>query len=253
MHDSTEAPKAPEFTADRIEGSDGSKLVFMKPTTEPVLPFIQASAEILERYDGPLDVVLDIGAHIGTFSLLAAQRGAKFILAFEPDPRNYDCLRVNVEENGFRDKILPLPLAVSTRNLEIAELHRAAGDGGNSGQSSICLSFSENPRKFAVFTVAFRDVLAELVQEKGKIDFLKLDVEGAEWAIFQDLMNEPGGVGRWMLEKHVGYVDLELHMGLRSQFESQITAAKNFMDSLGFKGELIVVGDAARYCGRKPT
>ena len=41
---------------------------------------------------GPADVILDIGAHIGCFSLLAYARGSRKIFAFEALPQNYRML-----------------------------------------------------------------------------------------------------------------------------------------------------------------
>ncbi len=48
--------------------------------------------------------VVDIGAHIGYFSLLAASlvREKGSVFAFEPEPRNYALLVRNIELNGFK-------------------------------------------------------------------------------------------------------------------------------------------------------
>jgi FkbM family methyltransferase len=47
-------------------------------------------------------VVYDVGAHIGFFTMIASKSGAR-VIAFEANPANVDLLRVNVQENGFRD------------------------------------------------------------------------------------------------------------------------------------------------------
>ena len=44
---------------------------------------------------------VDIGAHIGAASVLAATRGAK-VVAYEPEVSNYQILLQNIEENNFK-------------------------------------------------------------------------------------------------------------------------------------------------------
>ncbi len=61
-------------------------------------------------------VVIDGGAHIGLYSLLASRRvGTKgTILAFEPDPLNLAALHHNIERNECRN-VIPLAKALSDR------------------------------------------------------------------------------------------------------------------------------------------
>ena len=69
-------------------------------------------------------VVIDVGANIGYYSLLAAQAGAT-VYAFEPEPHNFDLLQRNVALNGFEvrafqvgaaDKRGTMPLFVDIAN-----------------------------------------------------------------------------------------------------------------------------------------
>lgn len=65
-------------------------------------PVIQAESlmnELVQRYS-PGDVVYDIGAHTGRYSLLAASIGAE-VYAFEPNPQAYSRLAANVSVNEF--------------------------------------------------------------------------------------------------------------------------------------------------------
>ena len=48
--------------------------------------------------------VLDIGAHIGCYSVLAYQLGAKSVTAVEPDPRNLKLLKLNCKMNIPKDR-----------------------------------------------------------------------------------------------------------------------------------------------------
>src|SRR5262249_51800241 len=75
----------------------------------------------------PGDTVIDIGAHVGLFSIFLAGRFPFLrILAFEPAPQNYARFRRNVERNGIRNVEIhnkavtgdgrPLPMLVHSSN-----------------------------------------------------------------------------------------------------------------------------------------
>ena len=57
------------------------------------------------------DVVYDIGANVGFYSMLSAAVSNRPVYAFEPSPRNYEYLLKHIEMNGF-DTIKPFMLAV---------------------------------------------------------------------------------------------------------------------------------------------
>jgi len=61
-------------------------------------------------------VVVDVGAHIGYFTLMAAKLvGAKGkVYAFEPDPSNYRLLVKSIHENGYRN-VVAIQKAVSNK------------------------------------------------------------------------------------------------------------------------------------------
>ena len=63
------------------------------------------------------DVIYDIGANIGQYSLYAAKRlkGKCRILAFEPEALNYSKLNKNIVLNGLTDSIIAYCLAISDR------------------------------------------------------------------------------------------------------------------------------------------
>jgi len=60
------------------------------------------------------DIVIDIGANIGEFSLAAVQHGCKKIYAFEPDPTCYVCLVKNSQNH--QKKIKTMNFALSNSN-----------------------------------------------------------------------------------------------------------------------------------------
>jgi len=57
-------------------------------------------------------VVLDVGANVGFYSLLAARKAAK-VIAFEPLPENLSYLRRHIELNRLKECIQVIPSAAS--------------------------------------------------------------------------------------------------------------------------------------------
>src|SRR5262245_45549865 len=46
------------------------------------------------------DIIVDIGAHIGSFCYAVLQRGARHVYGFEPEPGNYECAVRNLQAFG---------------------------------------------------------------------------------------------------------------------------------------------------------
>ena len=64
--------------------------------------------EIVKNQIKESDIVIDIGAHIGYFSLIFAKlvgNNGK-VFSFEPEPENYKILKKNIEINNYQNVIL---------------------------------------------------------------------------------------------------------------------------------------------------
>lgn len=109
--------------------------------------------------------VLDVGANIGIYTLLAAKRGAR-VFAIEADPRNVDKLRRHIHLNGFDDRVTVLPLAVG-REAGSITLFRAPG---NSGHSNVFEGV--DPIQVPLDTIDSLNL--------PPIDVCKMDIEGNE-------------------------------------------------------------------------
>jgi FkbM family methyltransferase len=114
--------------------------------------------------------VVDIGAHIGYYTLLSAQivgpKGKVF--AFEPEPKNYDLLKKNVAENGYNNVTL-VEKAVSNGS----SIARLSVDLKDSGMNYLANTINNS---ITVSTVS----LDEFFDEAIVIDFIKMDIEGFE-------------------------------------------------------------------------
>lgn len=76
--------------------------------------FHEKEPETLEWIDGfaPDEVLVDIGANIGLYTLYAALRGTR-VFAFEPESQNYALLNRNIFLNGLGDRVTALSVALA--------------------------------------------------------------------------------------------------------------------------------------------
>ncbi len=135
-------------------------------------------------------VFLDVGAHIGFFSMRAAVRLGKTgrILAFEPNPETLKLLRDNVAANHAENVIVE-PIACTDRE---QTLTLYAAPSMNTGASSLArenadLSAEEPPRPYTVRGRPIDDVVREL--NLARVDAIKIDVEGAEVYVLRGAVN----------------------------------------------------------------
>ena len=120
-------------------------------------------------------VVIDVGAHVGYYSLLAASQVGPTgkIYAFEPAPTNYDLLLKNIELNGYHN-VVAKRKAVSNQ-VGLSTLYLTALDNGR--HSTYRHDLPETGIEVVETTTI--DALLEAANWP-KVDLVKVDVEGAE-------------------------------------------------------------------------
>lgn len=134
--------------------------------------------ELFENSLRPGMIVVDGGAHIGLYSLLAAPRIGLDgrIFAFEPDPYNFQALVFNVTKNHCSNVILVRKALFNA--IGIAPFHRSLGTIGSS------LIERKDVGKTARMSVPVTTLDRELQGLAIDSILIKLDVEGAElWAL----------------------------------------------------------------------
>ena len=140
------------------------------------------------------DVVVDIGANIGTFSLYAATvRGASRVLSFEPFPDNYGMLYKNVVENQLRSVTCVNQAVAGNRGLRTLRL-----DSMDCGSHSLVTGSFESTVEVECCT------LGDIFQRFSltKIDYLKMDCEGAEYEILENATSRLQQISRISMETH---------------------------------------------------
>lgn len=131
--------------------------------------------------------VLDLGANVGYYSLLAGRQVGKKgrVFAFEPWHESFSFLQKNIEANGFKN-IIPVAKAVSN-SCGRQRLFLASDPGQHSLSQGSYKEFVETD----VTTVD------EFVREQNiSVDLIKMDVEGAEMHVLEGMVetirNNPG-------------------------------------------------------------
>jgi FkbM family methyltransferase len=142
-----------------------SLLLSMRGIYEP------AETKLVQSLVHPGDVVVDLGANIGYYTLQFAQLvgSAGKVIAFEPDPENFELLRRNVDANGY-DVALERR-AVSSVPGQL-RLYKSAL---NRADNRIFDSHDGRP-SLEIDAVRLDDYLRDLT----RVDFIKMDIQGAE-------------------------------------------------------------------------
>ena len=131
----------------------------------------------------PGDVVVDVGAHIGRYTLMAA-RYASRVVAVEPEPSNFSALLSNIRFNSYSN-VIALCVALSDQNRKLP-LHVAAL--GNMGSSSLEPESNGQGTDWIRGTVDVQcDTLDNIVARLNleSIDWLKIDVERHEIPVLE--------------------------------------------------------------------
>jgi len=136
--------------------------------------------KIMENNLKPGSIFIDIGAHIGYFTLLAAKLvGSKGrVYAFEPEPKNHELLSKNVKENGYQN-VSVIKKCVSSR-CGLVDFFISKDSGTHSTKIATgkkTISESVTLDKFC------RD------RKISKIDLIKIDIEGGEINSFDGMKN----------------------------------------------------------------
>jgi FkbM family methyltransferase len=178
---------------------------------------IGMAREVWEKNDyGQLPhqgIIVDIGANIGAFTLLAAQKTKAHIYALEPIKGPFATLEKNIAINSFESRITPLNIALCGENGE-RDMHVSKR---NMGGSSLYITSDQTERVEC-------KTLATFFEENSieYIDYIKCDCEGAEYDIF---LNTPPA----LFEK-IGTIAVEFHTVKQHTFDE----LQEFFHTVGY-------------------
>jgi len=186
------------------------------------------------------DVVIDIGANVGMYSLMSAVSRSARVYAFEPEASNYNLLCQNIRLNNVGDRIT----AYCAGNLDydgfsvlnIAE-NRDVGPGGSCHTVEEEKNFDLSRMMNIAFKQGINTVMLDTFckQMDVKPDHIKMDVDGLEHRVIN------GGLDSIQKARTV---IIELNTNLKEHND-----AVSKMKSLGFKLDEKQVKDALRKGG----
>jgi FkbM family methyltransferase len=172
---------------------------------------------------GPGMTVVDVGANAGYYTWLAAHLvgSTRRVVAFEPGPYAFECLQRVIQENGVRNVIcnqIALSESPGTRTLYIPR----PSEGNYNPSLSPYL-----PDMSAIEIVADRldDVLDRL--QIGRVDLMKVDVEGHELEVFR-------GAARSIRQNRIASVLCEFNEGYQEEAGSSCTELEQWLTAQGF-------------------
>ncbi len=160
------------------------------------------------EYLEPGDVVVDVGAHIGMLSAVAAKRVGPNgkVLAFEPDARNYRDLLRTIRRNGLQNvRAEKVPLGECLEVVRFARPRGAWGafrrppsrgtqSGGEEGASDLLRGYSMLDvllQKFGrIESFSQRMTTFDEYSERhhlGQVDLVKIDVDGPELQVLSGM------------------------------------------------------------------
>ena len=164
------------------------------------------------------DVVLDAGANIGIFSLLAAKK-AKLVVSVEPVPQNFQILSKNIRINNTKN-IIPINVALSNY----------VGQGYMYGRGLSATLSQDVGIPVNVVTI---DVLLDQLGV-NRVNLVKMDIEGSEGRALP---------GKYL--KNVRMLIIEVHDKKNEESVKQILKAENFkimewrFSTLGTLGKIV--------------
>lgn len=159
-------------------------------------------AEFFRKLIAPNWIIADVGAHVGQYSLIAAERGAS-VHAFEPNPFNFMHLQRNMQLNNLLQVSLN-PLAVSHISGEsFFELPTFS----NTGTGSLVNLAAGSSKRVRIQTVTLDDYF---LPQNIYPNLIKMDIQGVELMALQG--------GNRLLRSHPPVLIIEADKGLAKQF-----------------------------------
>ena len=140
----------------------------------------ESDTELVQKIIKKNYIVLDIGANIGYYTLIFAKLvgDSGKVFSFEPESENFKILKKNVEINGYNNVILEQKIVSNIDGKSTLYVSKKAG------------SHRIYKPDYYVESLEIESISMDSYIEKNnikKIDFIKIDVEGAELNVLQGI------------------------------------------------------------------
>lgn len=163
------------------------------------------------------EILFDIGACMGGYSLYAAHRGIR-VQAFEPESQNFALLCRNIAINNMNDRISAWPLALSNESGFDKFYVQSMKTGGSCSSYGEEVDYHLQPKTYAFHQGSCATTIDEFCAKYGTPDHIKIDVDGLEHKVID-------GAKRTL--KSVKSILVELNTKLQIHKEIYETMQKN--------------------------
>jgi FkbM family methyltransferase len=169
-------PAGQEFSYSAVPGDGIGKALYWQGVS-----FLGSEFKAFYRMISGSRLFVDVGANTGIFSLIACATNSGIrVIAFEPVPEIYERLVTNVTVNAFQDRCQIVQKAVS----DVAGTARLLVPTGEiPTEATLALhstSAQEGWTRIEIISTTLDAVCAQVT-----VDFIKIDVEGAEYKVLQ--------------------------------------------------------------------
>ena len=178
--------------------------------------------DLCSRYGQPF--VIDVGAHVGTLSLVGALHEGMRGLSFEPHPAVCDILRQNLALNGLSGRFAVHQKAVSNHSGRrgLKSPHKDK----ESGMSCIGQPNFRNYKENYVDVVKLDDLVA--VSGSESVDIITIDTEGCELFVLL------GAIAT--ITRHKPDILIKVNWSTLIQFGVNANHLTNYLDLIGYHG-----------------
>ena len=219
----------------------GKRMAFVTPNlatkwrVDTVLTKEPCTIERIESFEAG-DILVDVGANVGMYSIWAASMREARVFAFEPESQNYAILNRNIALNGLQNLIRAYCVGLLDKQgltqLFMANL-QAGGSCHSLGES---LDYKHEPLK-AVFVQGSVGFTLDGMVSSGALpipNYIKIDVDGFEPKVISGSMQT-------LTNKTVRSLLIEINLNLPDHQEIVST-----LNDMGFKHDPIQVKAATR-------
>jgi FkbM family methyltransferase len=146
--------------------------------------------EIIEHFTPKQgDIVIDIGAHIGRYTIIASKRVGMNgkVVAIEASPSNFEMLNRNIQLNQLTN-IISLNHVVYSKETKL-KLYSPGQESGHTIYNTIISDRATNEEKFVKVNANTLDYILQSKGIKQEVNWIKIDVEGAEFEVLKGATN----------------------------------------------------------------
>jgi len=163
--------------------------------------FDRPTAWMMRRHTRPGTVAIDIGAHLGYFSLRLARLvgPAGAVHAFEPDPRLSWRLREHVQANALDATVTVNEIGLLDRPAE----HQSLALSPQLGWAHVVGATRLSTETFSARMTTLDDYVKQADIDPATISVIKIDVEGAELAVLRGAQETLAATSAAVLVEHV--------------------------------------------------